>query len=196
MSARRRQGEAEGGRGTRREPPSASGHVVVGPTLGMQIFAALFAGAFFAAIPAWALSQADGPVRWSCRAGPWRCDIDRWSGFERVRTVVGADAVRVERRGRAGRRGAGYTEHRVVFDRADEGAIAVTGWLLDDPRPTAATLEQARRRALPVEASQRSSYHAGMIALTALFFAVGASIVMFSGARGRGAARRDARHAS
>jgi hypothetical protein len=35
-----------------------------------------------------------------------------------------------------------------------------------------------------------------MIALTALFFAVGASIVVFSGVRRRGADRRDARHAS
>ncbi|MFO0625537.1 MAG: hypothetical protein U0325_07950 [Polyangiales bacterium] len=141
--------------------------------------AALLIGGFFAALPLYGLLQIDGPVDFDCRPGPWRCEVNRWTGLERQRSVVPAEQVRVAHRvTRAGRHA--VNEYRIVFAHARQGDLPVSGWGNDRPFEVARRLDDARRRDAPAQDHLGATVHTLVIALVALFFLCGASIAVMT----------------
>lgn len=141
--------------------------------------AALFIGCFFAALPLYGLHAVDGPVDFDCRPSPWRCEVQRWIGFERHRSEVAADRIRVDSRVRRSARRL-TTDHRIVFAHAQNGDLPVSGWGNNDPFEVARALESARRRDAPMRARLGAATHRFVVGLIALFFLCGAGIAVFN----------------
>ena len=142
------------------------------------LFAALFAGCFFAALPAFVLSRADGPATFDCRPSPWRCDVRWWKGFDRFGVEMPVARITVETRVQSVRRGRSVYQHQLTLESPRGDHRTVSGWLSDSPAEVVQRLADAQRRGVAAQARAASSYYTFMVVLTGFFFACGAGIVL------------------
>lgn len=141
--------------------------------------AALFAMAFFAALPAWFLSTQQGPVDVSCDGAARRCHVSTWVFFE-TRTgsyEVASFALQSQRTGRSR-----SLSFRLVLEQPGGTRVPLTDWYTAPPDEARAALQAAldekRTVSLGIPPSGVFWFAVG---LTVLFGLVGFAIPMLSG---------------
>jgi hypothetical protein len=144
--------------------------------------AALFAMAFFAALPMWFLSTQQGPIHIECGGAPWRCEVARWVFFETRRGSYEVTAVSLDAQLRGGGRGRSYMEWRARFTLPSGTTVPAFGWVSTSPAAAVERLRQAAQTKSPVQADIEPDLGFWMaVGLTALFALIGFSLPMLSG---------------
>lgn len=148
-----------------------------------RLVAALFAAAFFGALPTWFFSTLEGPTHFSCGGSPWRCTVSRWVFFETKSASYEPVKVSLDTR-RRGNRG-GYTESRVMMTLPAGTVVAVTDWRGEDDSHVVATLENARAQLNTVVVERPAPLLFWFaVFLVVLFVGVGLFIVLGNGSPG------------
>lgn len=151
-----------------------------------RAFAALFAAAFFAALPLWFLSTQDGPVGFACGGTPWQCEVTHhWLWRARVEryqpTRVRTASHTISYKSRRG------TAWQLVFETKDASLEVLDSITTNEQvKDLASELEAARSRGETIarELAPDATYDL-VIGLVLLFGGVGAGIVLLTERRAR-----------